>query len=332
MVEIQTDDINITPITPSSALIPNGQDENITNIENITNNVVQIINDLASGLASGTIAASGPLSPAQEIRVALAVEAEKAINLIGSFAGHTGTTISATDFDALLTTRIAEYIAKITINPNRPNETIHTKLSEDLTQGTWYKEIILGWVNTTFIKGEGLEQGVDSLKELIALLENGEAGSVIGRILTLETDSKLLKDQVYGAQNSQDEPIAGTLHFRTGALEERARVLEDTTIPAERAARIAEDKRINEDVIGLAYDVSKDGQTVKGTIQKLRDEFTAEQTWRESKDDAHDIAVNNINTAFNALNADFQKVGNKDAYSRAITKVTQINIKNIFKR
>jgi hypothetical protein len=348
-------------------------------IEVLTQNVVNIINDLASGLSTGSLLID-PQDPAsaQEFRVQYAYEADRAIKLVGQFrresAGVTEgiidpdtSVIDATAFDALITARIKEYIAKITINdgqgstavkdangnyigtsiPVRPNTIFNEGLYTDLT--TYYKEQILRWVSDVFMDGTGVKEGVDSLKELMDFLNdpnNASVGQLLNRVTELE--NRVWKDQV-------------SLTKRTDDLEQRASDIEtdigstipeytDATLPADHTGlhvrqsigkeikdRLNADKAIKDD-IGKDSDQFNSApnatNTVRGTISQLRREFETEKANSDANDTLIEDKFKLYKNRVDALNTQASIIGVDTSFDKAIKAVkdTRASIISSFHR
>ena len=322
-------------------------------IELVTNNVVQIINDLAQGLATGSININpnDPTSTPEEFRVQYAFEAQRARDLIGKFRRESGndlhgvidsneTVLTASEFDALLTARIQEYISKITINdgtgfeagrnadPNTPQTPIAPRANAILNEGLrqdlmgYYKEQILLWVSDVFMDadGTGVKAGIDSIKELLDVLNdptNANATGVLNRITSLESRATALETRATAIET--DIGSASDASTKTTVRGVIQKLRED--LSAEVTNRENADTNIwNE--IGTDGDLSP-VSTVLGKIQKLRDDFTTEKDNSDANDDKIETHLVEYKNQIQKLNTFVSSIGTQASFERAEAKVVE---------
>lgn len=339
-------------------------------IEVLTNNVVNIINDLASGLATGSLS-TGPGEPDQEFRVQYAYEAERALKLVGKFRreasgvleGNIDTNdgpINASDFDALITARIKEYISKITINdgsgfeagrnsdPNAPkiaipqdaNTIVNAQLRKDLLG--YYKEQILSWVSDVFMNGEGVKAGVDSLKELIDFLNdptNANASNLLNRVTSLETRATNAEDRLTALDHVKTGPTdtipdgrVTLIEKNIGSVTEYATAADSPaqhtglTVRESIAKEIRDRKTADELIhteIGSDSDAS-DANTLRGNHAELKRQFLTEKTNSDANDALIAQHLQTYKTQITAVNSQISQIGTVVSFTNAKNQIAEV--------
>jgi hypothetical protein len=353
---------------------------NGSQIEILTTNVVNIINDLASGLATGSLPTGVNGEPDQEFRVQYAYEAKRALNLVGKFRrekaglveGEIDTTIksiSAEDFDALITARIKEYISKITINdgsgfeagrdaaagdprvsiPQDPNTIVNEQLRKDLTG--YYKEQILQWVSDVFMNEDnsaGIKAGIDSLKELVDFLNapnSAGATGLLNRVGILENEMDAaearLKALDYRPLNAMDSTPKGrvtAIEDNIGSFIEYSKQdVPDDHEPLTVRESIAKEIRDRKtDVENLWAEVGTDldavnANTLRGNHAKLKADFETEKANSDANDTLIATSLTTSNTQITAINNQLSQIGTITSFTNATAKIAAVRSEVIAK-